>query len=157
MPNGLQHYSMDIPGLVETSLNAGIMNCENDTFLVTFSVRSSVESRKHELVDRLKVLTALLDGSVEIEGEYPAWEYVKESKIRDIFLETYNELTGKEAIAEAIHAGLECGLFSGNIEGLDAIALGPDLWDIHTPKERLSISSTERTYNLVCEVLRKLK
>ena len=157
MPNGLQHYSMDIPGLVETSLNAGIMNCENDTFLVTFSVRSSVESRKHELVDRLKVLAALLDGSVEIEGEYPAWEYVKESKIRDIFLETYKELTGKEAIAEAIHAGLECGLFSGNIEGLDAIALGPDLWDIHTPKERLSISSTERTYNLVCEVLRKLK
>ncbi|MCR5785865.1 MAG: aminoacyl-histidine dipeptidase [Eubacterium sp.] len=157
LPQGVVNYSKDIEGLVETSLNPGIMTCDEESFVMKTSVRSSVESRKKEICDKIKVLTVLLGGQTRLYGEYPGWEYNPDSKLRGIFGDAYKELFQKEARFEAIHAGLECGLFAGMIDGLDAIALGPDLWDIHTPGETLSVSSTERTYNLVCSVLEKLK
>ncbi|MCI8299053.1 MAG: aminoacyl-histidine dipeptidase [Lachnospiraceae bacterium] len=155
MPNGIQHMSMDIPGLVETSLNAGIMRMSDQTFSVSFSVRSSVTSRKYELTDRLAFLIEFLGGSISVNGDYPAWEYKKESKIRSLMAETYQDLFQKEARFEAIHAGLECGILSGKIEDLDCISFGPDLMDIHTPKERLRISSAERIWNLIIEFLKR--
>ena len=157
LPCGVQHMSMDIPGLVETSLNAGIMTLSKDTFALSFSVRSSVTSRKYEVTDRLTFVTEFLGGSVNISGDYPAWEYKAESKMRDLMVETYRDLFRKEPQIQAIHAGLECGIFSGKIEGLDCISFGPANFDIHTPKERLSISSTERVWNLIVEFLKRSK
>ncbi len=157
MPNGVQNMSSDIPGLVETSLNAGIMKLTEDAFSVNFSVRSSVTSRKYELTDRLAFLTEFLGGVISISGDYPAWEYKPESQVRDLIVETYRRLFQKEPKVEAIHAGLECGILSGKIPDLDCISFGPDMFDIHTTKERLSISSAERVWNLILEFLRQSK
>jgi len=157
MPNGIQNMSMDIEGLVETSLNAGIMKLSDQVFSVNFSVRSSVTSRKYELTDRLTFLTEFLGGEVSVNGDYPAWEYKPESKIRGLMAEVYRDLFQKEPRFEAIHAGLECGILSGKIEDLDCISFGPDLIDIHTPKERMSISSAERVWNLMIEFLKRSK
>ncbi len=157
MPNGIQHMSMDIEGLVETSLNAGIMKLTEDMFSVCFAVRSSVSSRKMEVANRLTFLTEFLGGEISINGDYPAWEYKADSAMRELMAKTYQELFGEEAKIEAIHAGLECGLFSGKISGLDCISFGPNMYDIHTPKERLSISSAQRTWKLIVEFLKRLK
>lgn len=157
MPNGIQNMSMDIAGLVETSLNAGIMKLTEDMFSVCFAVRSSVTSRKHEVADRLTFLTEFLGGEIAIGGDYPAWEYKTDSSMRALMAETYKDLFGEEAKIEAIHAGLECGLFSGKIPDLDCISFGPNNFDIHTPNERLSISSTEKIWRLLVEFLRRLK
>ncbi|MCI8495341.1 MAG: aminoacyl-histidine dipeptidase [Lachnospiraceae bacterium] len=157
MPNGVQNMSRDIEGLVETSLNAGIMQLSEDVFCVRFSVRSSVTSRKYELADRLVFLTEFLGGEIEINGDYPAWEYNPNSKIRDMIAETYRELFHKEPKVEAVHAGLECGILSDKIPDLDCISFGPDMYDVHTPQERLSISSTARVWELLVEFLKRLK
>lgn len=157
MPNGIQNMSMDIEGLVETSLNAGIMTLTEDTFTVQFAVRSSVTGRKLEVADRLTFLTEFLGGEITVSGDYPAWEYKADSDMRKLMADTYQELFGEEAKIEAIHAGLECGLFSGKIPGLDCISFGPNNYDIHTPKERLSISSTQKIWKLLVEFLKRLK
>lgn len=157
MPNGIQHMSMDIEGLVETSLNAGIMRLTEDTFSVCFAVRSSVTSRKMEVADRLTFLTEFLGGEITIGGDYPAWEYKADSVMRERMAKTYRDLFGEEPKIEAIHAGLECGLFSGKLPGLDCISFGPNNYDIHTPKERLSISSTEKIWKLLVEFLKRMK
>ena len=157
MPNGVQHMSRDMEGLVETSLNAGIMKLSEDTFSLCFSVRSSVTSRKYEVVDRLTFLTEFLGGEITISGDYPAWEYKADSPMRELMTETYRELFHKEPKIQAIHAGLECGIFSGKLPALDCISFGPDNFDIHTPKERLSISSTERIWKLLVEFLKRSK
>lgn len=157
VPNGVMHMSTNIKGLVETSLNAGIMTLDRNKFYVSTALRSSVGSRKAELVDRLMYLTEFLGGEIHLEGDYPAWEYCAESKIRSQVTEVYTKMFGKEPVFEAIHAGLECGMFADKIEGMDAVSFGPDNFDIHTPKERLSISSTERVYQFLIELLRSMK
>ena len=98
-----------------------------------------------------------MGGTYEEKGNYPGWEYRHESELRDTMVSVYQNLYGREPKVLAIHAGLECGLFSGKMEGLDCVSIGPNLYDIHTPKERLSISSTERIYHFVVEVLKALK
>lgn len=155
MPNGIQNMSMEIEGLPETSLNAGIMKMTEEEFLVSFSIRSSVKSRKEDLMERLSYLAEFLGGSVEFSGNYPAWEYKKDSNVRDLVTEVYRDLYGKEPKIEAIHAGLECGILSEKIENLDCVSFGPDNFDIHTPKERLSISSTERVWRFILEFLKR--
>ncbi len=157
VPNGVMHMSTNIKGLVETSLNAGIMKLDQEAFSVSTSVRSSVGSRKEELADKLTYLTEFLGGEIAIDGDYPAWEYQAESKVRDQITEIYKEMFGKAPVFEAIHAGLECGMFADKIEGMDAVSFGPDNLDIHTPKERLSISSAERVYRFLTELLRGMK
>ena len=157
MPNGIQHMSMEIPGLPETSLNAGIMKMTEEEFSVSFSVRSSVKSRKEEVMDRLSYLSEFLGGTVTFTGDYPAWEYKKDSKVRELVLDVYRDLYQKEPKIEAIHAGLECGILSEKIENLDCVSFGPDNFDIHTPKERLSISSTERVWKFILEFLKRAK
>ena len=157
VPNGVMHMSTNIKGLVETSLNAGIMRLTEEEFYVSTSVRSSVKSRKEELADKLTYLTEFLGGAICIEGDYPAWEYCAESKVRDRIAKIYTEMFGEAPVFEAIHAGLECGMLAGKIAGLDAVSFGPDNFDIHTPKERLSISSAERVYRFITEFLRSMK
>lgn len=157
MPYGVLNRSMEIPDLVETSLNPGILKLKDGECQVTFSIRSSVTSRKYEVSERLLMLTEFLGGAMTVYGDYPAWEYKADSKLRELMGECYRDLFGKEPKIQAIHAGLECGLFSGKLPGLDCISFGPSNFDIHTPKERLSISSTERVFQLIVEFLRRAK
>ena len=154
-PNGVQKWSADIEGLVQTSLNLGIAKL-GDRFSATFSVRSSVNSEKQEVLDQLKALAEMLEGTYSQDGEYPAWEYRKESHLRDTMVRIYREMFGGEPKVEAIHAGLECGLFCQKLEGLDCVSIGPQMYDIHTTRERLEIASTERVWNFLLEVLKNL-
>ena len=154
-PNGVQKWSADIEGLVQTSLNLGIAKL-GDRFSATFSVRSSVNSEKQEVLDQLKALAEMLDGTYSQDGEYPAWEYRKESHLLDTMVRVYREMFAQEPKVEAIHAGLECGLFSQKLPGLDCVSIGPQMYDIHTTRERLEIASTERVWKFLLEVLKNL-
>lgn len=156
-PNGVQAMSHHIEGLVETSLNLGVMELLEEEFIAHFSIRSSVRSSKYALCRKLEFLCELLGGEAESTSEYPEWAFRSESPLRDVLCETYKELTGKEMQVQAIHAGLECGLFDDKMPGMDMVSIGPDMRDIHTTAERLSIGSVERTWQLLCEVLKRLR
>lgn len=155
VPDGVQHMSRVMPGLVETSLNLGILTLDEDALRATTSVRSSVSTRKEELRERIEYLAEFLGGGIAVSGDYPAWEYRADSKIRTAISEIYRELFDEEPVFEAIHAGLECGILSGKIPDLDCVSFGPNNYDIHTPKERLSVSSTEKVWKLLVEFLRR--
>lgn len=160
LPNGVIRMSRDIEGLVQTSLNLGIMrtirreDCGEVQFC--FSVRSSVASEKEALVEQMEALVLALGGTLTAAGEYPAWEYRQESVLRDIMTDIYTEMFGREPVVEAIHAGVECGLFAGKIPGLDCVSFGPQMDDIHTPSERLYVDSVQRTWKYLLEILKRL-
>ena len=154
-PNGVQAWSQDIPGLVQTSLNLGVVNLE-DALTMTFAVRSSVNAEKRELLEKLQQLAAFYNGSYSEMGDYPAWEYRKESPLRETMVEIYSRMFDKEPEVVAIHAGLECGLLSEKLPGLDCVSIGPDMHDIHTSRERLEIESTRRTWEFLLEILKAL-
>ena len=155
VPNGVQSYSADIPGLVQTSLNLGVAKL-GEQFSLTFSVRSSVNQEKEELLKQLRELCAFYDGSYSQMGEYPAWEYRKDSPLRDTMVKLYTEMYGKEPEVVAIHAGLECGLLGQKLPGLDCVSIGPQMHDIHTSREKLEIASTKRVWDFLCAVLKEL-
>lgn len=155
-PNGVQAWSRDIDGLVQTSLNLGVAKLDKEELRLTFAVRSSVNQEKRDLLARLEELAKFNDGSYSQMGDYPAWEYKKESRLRDTMVEAYQRLYGKEPQVVAIHAGLECGLLSDKLPGLDCVSIGPDMKDIHTSRERLDIASTKRTWEFLLEVLKSL-
>ena len=155
VPNGVQSYSADIPGLVQTSLNLGVAKL-GEQFSLTFSVRSSVNQEKEELLKKLRELCAFYDGSYSQMGEYPAWEYRKDSPLRDTMVKLYREMYGKEPEVVAIHAGLECGLLGQKLPGLDCVSIGPQMHDIHTSREKLEIASTKRVWDFLCAVLKEL-
>lgn len=154
-PNGVQAWSKDIEGLVQTSLNLGIVKL-GERLSATFSVRSSVNAEKEELLEQLKTIAAFYEASFTVGGEYPAWEFKKDSRLRDIMVPVYKEMFGKDPEVLAIHAGLECGLFSEKLPGLDCISIGPQMHDIHTSREKLDIASTKRTWDFLLAVLKAL-
>ena len=154
-PCGVQAMSEDMPGLVQTSLNLGIAKL-GERFTATFSVRSSVNEEKQQLLEQLKTLAAFYDGSYSQMGEYPAWEYKKDSVLRDTMVRIYTEMFGKEPQVMAIHAGLDCGLLGEKLPGLDCVSVGPQMHDIHTSREKLEIASTERTWKFLLEILKAL-
>ncbi len=156
VPNGIISMSRDIEGLVQTSLNLGVLKVEECTLSATFATRSSVNAEKIELLARLEKVASDFGGEYKSHSHYPAWEYRKNSPLRDTMANVYKKLYGKEPVIAAIHAGLECGLFCEKIDGLDAVSFGPNLYDIHTTEERLSISSVEKTFNYLTEILRSL-
>ena len=157
VPNGIAAMSMDIPGLVQTSCNLGIFHVTDSVLTAVSSVRSSVSSQKQMLLARIDALSQLLGGSLHVTGAYPAWEYRRESPLRDKLAAVYTQQTGKTPKIEAIHAGLECGLFAGQLPGLDCVSFGPDLVDIHTTREKMSISSVQRTWRFLLGALEALK
>ena len=157
LPNGIQVMSADIEGLVQTSLNLGVLTTSDTEVVASFCVRSSVESQKAMVVDRLRNLMALLGGSVDVQGDYPGWAYVQDSPLRDLLVEVYKDQYGKAPKVEAIHAGVECGMFAGKIPHLDCVSIGPDLRNVHTFNERLYIGSTQRTWRLLLETLKRMK
>ena len=156
-PNGVQVMSAEIEGLVQTSLNLGILATEEDQVAASFCVRSSVGSQKTMLVDRLSCLLAALGGGIAVSGDYPGWEYRSESPLRELMTQVFREQYGREPVIEAIHAGLECGLFAGKLPGLDCVSIGPDLTEIHTTREKMHISSVQRVWKMTVEVLRRMK
>ena len=153
MPNGVQAMSMDIPGLVETSLNMGVMRLEEEELTLWFSIRSSVASAKEFLAEKVRMMTELLGGSVTFQGDYPAWTYARKSGLRDLCIDVFEKQYGRKPEVQALHAGLECGILSGRIEGLDCISFGPDQLDIHTVNERLCISSVGRVWEFLKAIL----
>ena len=157
VPFGIQKMSGSIDGLVETSTNIGIVKLGEDEFLGSSSVRSSVEAAGAALSDKICYLTEFLGGEYTVQGAYPAWEYRKDSPLRDQMVEVYEEMYGEKPNVVAIHAGLECGLFYKKIEGLDCVSLGPNMKDIHTSEEVLDIASTERVWKYLVKVLESLK
>lgn len=156
-PNGVQVMSADIPGLVESSLNLGIFRVEEEKAMFCFSVRSSVNSYKQFISNQLSYMSQFLGGDFFVRAQYPAWEYKKESPLRKHLIKVYKDEYGREPELEAIHAGLECSFFAEKIPGVDIVSLGPDMEDIHTPKERLSISSAIRVYKYLEKVIEGLK
>ena len=157
VPNGVQTMSAEIPGLVQTSLNLGILKTSETELYSASCVRSSVESQKKMLVDRIRCLGEMLGAEVTAQGDYAGWEYRPDSPLRNLLAEVFEEQNGYQPKIEAIHAGLECGVLISKMPGLDCISIGPDITEIHTVKERLHIASTQRLWNLVTETLKRMK
>lgn len=156
IPDGVMSMSADIPGLVETSLNLGVLKTEEDKITLHSALRSNKMSALMNLEDKLKVLFESFDCGIKTYGHYPAWEYNSNSSLQNLYTETYKEMFEKEPDVAAIHAGLECGVFAGAINDFDCIAIGPNLFDVHIVNERLDIKSTENIYNLLVKMLEKL-
>lgn len=153
MPNGVQAMSMDLPGLVETSLNLGVIELAEELFSMRFSIRSSLPSAKEYLVSRVTYFTQTLGGWVSFAGEYPAWPYQRISPLRDICIDIYKKQYGKEPKTQLLHAGLECGIIADKMPGIDCISFGPNMIDIHTPNEHMSISSVARVWEFLKAIL----
>ena len=156
MPQGVMMRNPDCHEMVETSLNLGILNVDTDGIRMGYSIRSSIESAKYELAERIKYITEFLGGTVSTSGIYPAWTYNPVSNVRNIIGEVYKKQTGREPVMKTIHAGLECGIFYNRIPGLDIVSYGPDIYDIHTYDERMETESVKRVYELTVELLRRL-
>ena len=153
-PNGVQAWSQDIEGLVQTSLNLGVVRLD-EKLNMTFAVRSSVNQEKRDLLARLRELAEFNSADYSEVGDYPAWEYKKDSRLRETMIETFQQMYGKEPEVVAIHAGLECGILSDKLPGLDCVSIGPNMMDIHTSREKLEIESTRRTWEFLLEILKK--
>lgn len=158
IPNGVNTMSKDIEGLVESSNNMAVVKTHEDNVTIECAIRSSVANLKSRIAMKIKSAAEIAKGTYESYGDYPAWEFKEESKIREIFKKVYKENFGKDLKIEAVHAGLECGLFDEKFGGtLDMISFGPNMYNVHSPQERLSISSTQNVYNLLLQVLKEIK
>ena len=154
-PNGVQSFSEDIEGLVQTSLNLGIVRLEEQMKL-TFSVRSSVEQEKRALLNQLRDRAEFYGAAYSERGEYPAWEYRKESPLREKMVEVFCRMYGRNPEVVAIHAGLECGLLAKKLPGLDCVSIGPNMQDIHTSREKLEIASTASLWEYLLTLLKEM-
>lgn len=156
-PNGIQTMSEDIKGLVESSLNLGVIEFSEEKVTFVSAVRSSVKTLKNAITDRIDVVAKLVGAEVVNDSDYPEWQYEPNSPIRDLCIETYKNVTGEEPKIDAIHAGLECGLLKEKMPDVDMISFGPNLFDVHTPNEHMSISSVERVWNFIKALLENIK
>ena len=156
VPNGVQSRTPDVPELVESSSSLGIVRTEAGETVFTVMPRSSAESRLDLIIRKISLLAGLLGAQADFVDRYPGWEYAPASRVRDVYLAAYRETTGTEARVEAIHAGLECGVIGQKLGGMDAVSIGPDLRDIHTPDERMQLDSFAETFALVKRMLAML-
>lgn len=155
LPNGVIDMSADVEGLVETSLNLGVMTLSEDGLRLSYAVRSSVDQSREELCRRMKQIAERAGAVAQVRNAYPGWAYRKDSPLRDRMAAVYRELYGKEPTVQAIHAGLECGILAGKITDLDCVSIGPDLSDVHTAEERMDIASVRRVWDYLLAVLSK--
>lgn len=156
IPSGPLNWDLERE-IVVCSNNPGVLTTDVDRIILTCAPRSSVNSLFDRIINLSREIAKILAIQVNLSALYPAWEYAKESKIRDLCLEAFADLFGGQGKVNVIHAGLECGFLAEKIPGLDAVSLGPNMFDIHSPNEHLSINSTRRTFALVCEVLKRMK
>ncbi|MBU5455917.1 aminoacyl-histidine dipeptidase [Caproiciproducens sp. MSJ-32] len=157
IPNGIDTKSPTIKDLVQSSTNLGVVRTENNKVHYDSAIRSSVESLKEEIVIRSKTIAEIIGCKFETTANYPGWEYNPDSKLRELCLDVYKRMYGKDGNIVAIHAGVECGLFNEKLGGLDMISFGPDLFDVHTPEEHMSIKSVQNVWEYLKEVLKELK
>lgn len=156
VPNGVQGMSMEIEGLVESSTNLGVVQTAGDNIYMINEVRSSVKTHKKNTVNTINTLAKSVGGELRIESDYPEWEYNPNSNMRKLFQKVYKNMYNVDAEIIAIHAGLECGVLAQKLSGLDSISLGPNIFDVHTPKEHFSISSTKKVWEYLLEVLKQM-
>ena len=154
-PNGIQSWSQDIDGLVQTSLNLGVVKLA-DELCMRWATRSSVNTERDALSEKLKELAAFHGATFSISGIYPAWEYKKDSPLQNTLVKVYKKMYNQDPKILAVHAGLECGHFSQKLPGLDCVSFGPNIKDIHTSRERMEIASVKRTWDFILEVLKEL-
>ena len=155
-PNGVYRRNIRMDGFVVVSSNMGVVRADEKELVIVVSPRSSVASLQEDTKERFALLADTFGFSIDYSGEYPGWDFKEDSRIREVFQESYRELFGAELKIEALHAGLECGLFSEALPGLDAIAVGPTLYNVHTPDENVPLDSFERFYKLLKDVLARL-
>lgn len=156
-PDGINTISMNIEGLIESSTNLGIVRIKDNLIEFDSAVRSSVPSLRDEIVNKIRTITEMAGGGIQASAGYPSWEYKEESRIREVCKDVYKKMYHKEMKVYAIHAGVECGLFEEKLGEMDMVSLGPDIFDAHTPEEHLSISSAERVYEYLLNVLKEMK
>ncbi len=156
IPNGIDSMSLEIEGLVETSNNVGVIINKGETISILCALRSSVATKKYDLLNRMKTLANVIGCKCVANSDYPAWEFNPNSVVVGVFAKTYNEVFGVEPKIDAIHAGLECGILSEKMPNVDIVAFGPDIIDAHTPDERVSISSIEKCYKLLINGFKNL-
>ena len=156
MKNGVIEMHSEIDGLVETSQNLGVIKVDDEGIALYGSVRSSKEKSKEEICKETEKLVKKYGGVCNFHENYPGWEYRTSSPLRDVAIRTYKEAFGKETKVKVIHAGLECGIFASKLEGLDAISMGPNAYDIHSTAERLSISSFARVWEHIKKILEEI-
>ena len=157
LPQGVLAMNVDFPGLVQTSLNLGVMNMDEDGLHFMLSIRSCIASQKQMVVQRIRAIIELAGGTVDVNSAYPGWQYKRDTVLLKRVMEAYRDISGKEGVIAATHGGLECGLFIEKKPELDVVSIGPELHDIHSVNEKLSVASTERVYALLCEILKRSK
>lgn len=157
IPNGVQTMSREMEELVESSNNLGIVTTLDNSVTFESSLRSSVRSLKEKMAYQMELIANITSGKWECYAAYPEWEYTVDSYIREVFQRVYKEMTKEEIEISAIHAGLECGLFKEKFGDMDMVSFGPNMYGVHTPDEKLSISSTKRTWELLLNVLKEIK
>lgn len=157
IPNGIIKMSGQIPGLPETSTNLGVIKLEGNQFYALSGVRSSFTSARNDVSNRIQFVTEFLAGEYAEQAPYPSWEYLEDSKLRLTMCDVYECMYGKQPQVEVIHAGLECGLFFDKMKELDCVSIGPDMKNVHTTEEKLSISSVSRTWDYILAVLKEIK
>ena len=156
-PNGVQSMSPDLKNLVESSLNLGVLEQSGESIKITLSVRSCVDSMREEISRGLEALAKMAGAKTSRTSEYPAWYYQADSKIRDLCITVYKDVSGSDAQIQAIHAGLECGLLKKKLPKTDMISFGPNLYNVHTPDEHLSIRSVGNMWAFLTALLAKLQ
>lgn len=159
LPDGVDKKSLKIDGLVISSLNVGVLTDQDEKFVISTSVRSSVESLKRNIITRLDKIARVLDLKSYTDADYPEWEYSDESPVRDIAVKVYKSLYDKEPKIKAIHAGLESGFFAKKLKEnkIDILSFGPDMQGVHSPDEKVSIESVERVYSFLVSLLKEIK
>ena len=156
-PNGVERMSAEVPDLVQTSLNFAQVYTEEDRVVSRFMIRSSINSQARDVAHRVMALTRALGGEATIPTAYSAWQYRPDSHLREVMTGAFFTVYGTEPRIAALHTSLECGILSGKMPDLDCISIGPDVVNVHTPRERLRVASTWRTWALLRETLRRLK
>lgn len=153
LPDGMQEMSAEMPGLVQTSCNLGAASLQESAFTFTSSIRSCMETKKMMLAEKIMRIVVLTGGSAALEGDYPGWSYQPDSRLKETLINAYQKVCGIKASAEAVHAGMECGIFAAGIPNLDCVSIGPTMGDVHTPQEHLSVSSVQRTWKVLLTAL----
>ncbi len=156
LPNGVQTVSTEIEGLTESSINLGVVNTNDEGVEIIASIRSAIVSKKELIMEQVQLFINSIGGKIDFRGDYPAWEYNKNSIIREKCINVYKSMYGKEPELQIIHAGLECGLLSQKMPNVDLISFGPNLYDIHTPDEKASISSIDRVWKFLLNLLKEI-
>lgn len=156
LPNGVQQWSEAFKNLPLTSLNLGVVELKEDILSLLSAVRSGVNQCRQELLQNLQLIAAEHGCSYTESGVYSAWEYRADSPLRDTLVGLYRQRYGQEPVVRVVHAGLECGVLSEKLPGLDCVSMGPNILEIHTTRERLEIASTQRTWAFLLEILKQL-